>query len=83
MTRSGDSVGNGLNGLPMLARILALVGVPGVLVLYLVYYLTTALSAEFRQHALESRDQMEAIKLNLWVICRNVSPPAERGECRR
>lgn len=70
-------------GLPGFIRVLAVAGVTGVIAMYLVWFLAASVSADIGKHADESRTQMEAIKANLWVMCRALAPVADRTECRR
>lgn len=93
-----DNNGQGLLGMPVWARVIALVGGPTAAAGYLIYVMTTSVAAdtkamrfemeahatEVRRHVVETREQIDAIKSNLWVICRELSKSdLARSDCKR
>lgn len=88
--------GNGVSGLPQWARVIALVGVPSAIALFLVYSLadfaTTGVAELHRQmdahaqvmvqHDVESKRGAEAMTRVLFRICLNTSKTDdERSRC--
>lgn len=68
--------------LPMWVRATAVVGIPGLIAIYLVWFLANALPARIEAHAAESRDSNARQVQLLIQICANTATTAEaRAVC--
>lgn len=71
-----------LRELPPWARAAAVIGIPGVIAMYLVYVLTTAVTAKLDAHAQESRAESAQQLQVLQSICINTATtPEQRASC--
>ncbi len=71
-----------LQDLPMWIRAAAIVGIPGVIAMYLVYVLANAIPAKVEAHADESRKSDAAQIRLLSQICANTATtPEEKAAC--
>lgn len=73
---------NSMDGLPPWARVTAVVGIPGLIAIYLVYVLATGLPAKLDAHARESTAEATKIRQLLKQICVNTADtPEARSAC--
>lgn len=78
----GQQRNGSLDGLPLWARVVAVVGLPGAIAIYLVYVLATALPGKLEAHAAESKADAERTLRVLQQICQNTAEtPEAKASC--
>lgn len=78
----GPEYAGSLQGLPPWVRAAAVVGIPGVIAVYLVYMLATAIPTKLDAHIQETRTGTAVQIQLLSQICSNTAPSAEeRAAC--
>lgn len=69
-------------GLPTWVRAAAVVGIPGLIAIYLVWFLANALPAKIEAHATETRDaNAKQIQLLIQICANTATTPEARAAC--